>query len=458
MTRVSRQYVLGWLLRLVAFTSWVIAIVWFIDSPGYEPLLTALAGIAAFLASKQAPLSSDAKGKAALFPVDCGDRSLDLGQQRLIVSKAFGSYFTGLLERDTGYVLLPGQIDCPPIMGFEAAEPIQRLFWALHHPRGPRVILIAAEGGMGKSTLATKIIRCMYEQSGIDMILGDSAKTEQIDPISGELRDLIPGYYDIDSFHRKLSDQLAIPNRPLKGVHSIIRDRLEGRHALIVVDNLETVQNGETLLHSLQEITSRDVRAIVTSRTTSGFDPSSGNVLVVRLKPLTDLDSLRKFLFWHIQQYQMFHPALSNLGPELARADLLHKLADQTGGIPLLIQILFSNVANHSWAYLDALPALFGIKLLNFLYYNHWEELENLGQAGKGAIELLHWISGEQYRHNKISRERLTGWAADTGRISHLEESLNLLHERFMLVNMDKKQGSYAIAPSLAAFVQGKRE
>lgn len=374
MTRISRQFVLGWLLRLIAFLSWVIAIVWFIDSPGYEPLLAALAGIAAFLAARKTPSPANPKEQIELFSAECGDHPLDLGQQRLIVSKAFGSYFTGLLERETGYVLLPGQIDCPSVQGFEAAEPIQRVFWALHHPRGPRVILIAAEGGMGKSTLATKIVRCLHEQDAIDMILGDSAKTEQVDPISGTLRDLTPGYYDLDSFYRKLSDQLAIPNSSGKDSIGIVRDRLEGRRALVIVDNLETLSNGDKLLHSLQAITSRDVRAIITTRTMSGFDLSSGNILVVRLKPLNDIDSLQRFLSWHIQQFQTVHPALDNLRADLTQVHLIRKLAEKTGGIPLLIQVLFSNVANRSWAYLDSLPGLFGMSLLDFLYRNHWED------------------------------------------------------------------------------------
>lgn len=39
----------------------------------------------------------------------CGSSGLDLGQQRLAISSAFGSYFAGLLERDYCYVDLPAR-------------------------------------------------------------------------------------------------------------------------------------------------------------------------------------------------------------------------------------------------------------------------------------------------------------------------------------------------------------
>jgi hypothetical protein len=236
-----------------------------------------------------------------------------------------------------------------------------------------------------------------------------------------------------------------------------VRDRLEGRRALIVVDNLETVRSNESLLHSLQTITSRDVRAIITTRTISDYDTLSSNTLLVRLNPLNDIATLQKFLTWHVQQFRTAHPALSQLESDIGHTRLVRKLAQKTGGIPLLIQVLFSSITNRSWDYLDSLPALFGSELLDFLYRDHWETLQTLGRAGKGATELLRWINREQYLGNKVSNSRLAEWGSSTDHSDHLEEVLGLLHERFMLVNMDRGRGNFTVPPSLSAFVQGQR-
>jgi hypothetical protein len=57
---------------------------------------------------------------------------------------------------------------------------------------------------MGKSTLAAKIVRCLYEEHVIDKILGDSAKMQRVEPITGKVIPLEPGYYDLATFYNKL--------------------------------------------------------------------------------------------------------------------------------------------------------------------------------------------------------------------------------------------------------------
>jgi hypothetical protein len=99
----------------------------------------------------------------------CGDQRMDLRDNRLLISSAFGSYFTGLLERDNSYVNLKGQVIIESSGFGNIQEPFQKIYWALEHSRGPQVVILAGQGGMGKSTLAAKIIRCLYAQGGIDV-------------------------------------------------------------------------------------------------------------------------------------------------------------------------------------------------------------------------------------------------------------------------------------------------
>src|SRR5262249_43178171 len=98
-----------------------------------------------------------------LFPTDCGNKGIELAQQRLLISSAFGPYFAGLLERDHSYVDLESQIDSPSLVGQRGLAPLQRIYWALQYPRSHPIVMIAAEAGMGKSTLAARIVRCLYQ-------------------------------------------------------------------------------------------------------------------------------------------------------------------------------------------------------------------------------------------------------------------------------------------------------
>ena len=388
-----------------------------------------------------------------LYTPACGDTGIDLAQQRLLVSTAFGTYFAGLLEREHSYVTLKGQIECPAMRHQEALEPVQRIFWALQYTRGPHLLIIAAEGGMGKSTLAAKIVRCLYEEQAIDMILGDSAKAQRVDPATGKIVQMEPGYYDLATFYGRLCGQLGLPLSSNKQAIAAIRDRLEGRRAVIVVDNLETVARGDELLGSLKAITTRDARAIVTTREVKGLRDLTTNSLVVHLNPLSNLTVVREFLRWHIRQHQNEHPGLCTLEQDLDDGKCIRWLIERTGGIPLLIQLVFSDIARFSWDYLKKIPYIFGNELLAFLYQSRWDELGTLRKEGWTAKELLQWIAGEQYRGKKVTFDRLTQWAQERERAHWLMDSLRLLYERFLIVNHDPKQGNFTIFPSLVEFL-----
>jgi hypothetical protein len=79
--------------------------------------------------------------------------------------------------------------------------------------------------------------------------------------------------------------------------------------------------------------------------------------------------------------------------------------------------------------------------------------LKTQGEAGSQARELLRYVNAEQYRGRKITFGQIKLWASQTRQPVPPEQSLRLLQERFLLVNYDLRQGSYAIFPSLAEFL-----
>ncbi len=388
-----------------------------------------------------------------LYSPQCGNIPINLAQQRLLVSTSFGAYFTGLLEQPDIYLDLKSQINCPAFKGQEMLQPLQRIFWLLTYPNGPRTMIIGGEGGMGKSTLSAKIIRCLYEEQVVDMILGDSAKTEYINPVTKELLKYKPGYYDPFSFYKRLCSQLGLPDLPKGQLIDAIKDRLVGRKAIIVVDNLETVQREDEILDVLKEITSRDVRAIVTTRHAKGIRTLSNNMFVIQMQHLVDIIAVREFLLWHIEKYQHQHPALKLLEKEIYQNENVGWLINRTGGIPLLMQLVLSDVAKYSWRFVQTLPDLFGKELLDFLYQIRWDDLGHENINGDTAKRLVMWIAQEQHKGQSITYEQISKWANANKREIYIPAALSLLYERFLILNRDQEKGNFSIYPSLAEFV-----
>ena len=445
------------ILRAIAILTIFIAVGWVIVQPGFEPILAALGAVVALITSffvedmslHRAHLPAD----VTLYDVNCGRKGIDLANQRLRVTAAFGSYFTGLLEREQSYIPLSGQIDCPIPKGQEELPPMQRIFWALQNPKGTRVFILAADGGMGKSTLASKLVRCLYDQEAIDLILGDSAKGEQLDPVSGKISELSPGYRSLSGFYRRLCMQLGMPYQSDELALKDIRRRLVNRHAVIVVDNLETVAHGDRLLQALMQMTTRDIRAIVTTRQVTGLDALGAQHMVVHLNSLQDEEAVGEFVRWHIDQFEHTHRALARLRSDTGDKKWMKWLIGRSGGIPLLMQLLISDVARSSWDHMSQRPTMFGVDQLNFLYEARWRELGTLGRAGLLAREILVWLRQEQFTGKRATSKRLAEWAQAKGASDFLTDALSLLHERFLIVNSDPRKGSYAIFPSLSEFL-----
>ena len=393
---------------------------------------------------------------SVLVDPSCGNRGLDLRQQRLKISTAFGSYFTGLLERDQNYINLEGQIKMASGQQPEM-DPFQAIYWSLQNARGSQVLIIAAEAGMGKSTLAAKIIRCLYGETAIDLILGDSAKVLDVDPISGQMQVLDPAYYNLDTFLVRICAQLGLNFIPGKSNQQRtlgrIKDRLEGRHAILMVDNLESLQNGADLLNALRLLASRDVRIIVTTRKVSGIMMNTPGTLLVHMEPITEEAQVRNFLFWHIHTFAAAHPALQNLEPDLKDKRRIRLLIKRTGGIPLLMQLIISDIARSSWAKIEQVPDLYGKELLDFLYRERWDELGQSGVEGQIARAILFFIQKQSFR-SKVTDSDLIKWAQETGQTQGIEGPLRLLEERFLVINSNRKQGNYSIFPSLSEFLR----
>lgn len=389
---------------------------------------------------------------STLTPPGCGDAGLDLGRQRLALSSAFGPYFAGLLERPQIYVELAGQVEAPAPEELAQLSPLERMAWALNNPRGPRSLVVAAEAGMGKSTLAAHLVRCLLQQGDFDLLLGDSAKQSHVDLASSAVEPLSAGFWNVDSCFDRLRSQLGLPANTSRETGDLA-DRLAGRRTLIVIDNLETVRGRDELLRRLGRLLGRDVRALLTTRQVDALPAFAQTHMLVQLQPLANPPSLTAFLRWYVQQYAAEQPLLAQTEMQELSSAHQTQLIAATGGIPLLVQLVYSSVARFSWAYLDHLPHLYGDDLLAFLYAERRQELAAAGPAGRCAQELLVYVAAAQVKGERVDFVALHRWA-ERSEAALLPAALALLHERFLLLNSDRSAGNFSLFPSLVEYVQ----
>ena len=391
--------------------------------------------------------------ETGILTPDCGNEPLDLDRERLFVTEAVGSYFASLLESDNTYIPLEGQLEAyvPPTL--HELTPLQRIVQGLAQRNGIYILVIAADGGMGKSTLAAKLVRCLYSKREYDRILGDSAKTEVVNLSTGSTRGIPAGFIDANSFLEKLAIQVGATRDTAAELKSsqFVRDRLAyGEKALVVVDNLESIRNVDELFGILLSLASPDIRVIVTTRTASLH--ASPHTLVVTLNPIKDVDTARRFIQWHIDTYANINSQLVMLNNTLSRPNV-QLLLDKTGGVPLIMQLLISDVARSStWEYLRQVPDLPLTKeLLDYLYQQRWMLLQNNGDSERIAIDILKFIAKRQEAKKVTGTPELLELDID-GKM--LFQGLQLLHEHFLLIMRDPNRGDYVVFPSLIEFLR----
>lgn len=403
------------------------------------------------------------KAETFLFDNSCGNDRIDLGNQRFIVSASFGSYFTGLLEREHNFVYVPSQIDSPQAEGTGGFDPLQRIYHNLLLSSGKRIVVIAAGGGMGKSTLAAKVIRCLWSRQEIRRVLGDSAKEQVVNIKDGGVANTSPGFYDIKTFLRKvLKEQLREDYDARMHNYTAIQRILNAvadRKVIFVVDNLETVDPREVseFVNEIKPLATINSKILITTRTIAPVE-NLDDVYIVKLHPLEEIDAAQEFIRWHIQTYVSTINQLEKLEEDISNKKKIRKLLSKTGGIPLIMQLVLSGIAMSDWGYLDNIPDnLYSDSLLDYLYLQSWNDLVKRGDDGRNALELLMFIDAELYKGHKINSKRLIGWIRGSTIRTPLALCISMLTDRFLLVNNgSQKESDFSIVPSLSIFLKNK--
>ena len=263
------------------------------------------------------------------------------------------------------------------------------VFDALGQGTGPRLILVWAEGGMGKTALAAHIVRTVYVKNRwYNVLLGGSAKQQAF--IDGEVRTYDDAVLSFSSLLDLMGNQLGVAN--IHRIHSpeekiaFLKRRLRDQRTLIVVDNLETFANTQEIIENLERFVAGTdwVQVLVTSRDGRA---TGRDLLSVYLPPLTSEEGER-FAEWYIKIRRLHKHSATEFTPTLIRG-----VVDGAGGSPLAIEQLLSQV---SFIGVDAIDYMQQVRcgwreFYDFLFAN---ALSRIGQEARRIL----WFTATLHR------------------------------------------------------------
>jgi len=305
------------------------------------------------------------KGRLQDWETLCGvaDNYLAKRQRKYAASPAGVSWRTSLEERlePPTYTKL-----------FGVEEYLDSLLKVLTAPGPPWLVSIEGLGGIGKTSLADALSRRIIS-GRLFKDFGWVSARRQIFKLSGEIKPAsLPAALTVENLVEKLVAQL-MPDIPtpdmlsIRELRALLQTRLKQYPHLIVIDNLETVKDVETLLPTLHN-QANPTKFLLTSRE----HRYESGIYHFPLPELSEASAL------HLIRHEI---ELHNLD-QLKRAsdDDLRKVYTAVGGNPLAIRLvivqtrIFSldTTLNH----LSKAQCKTVKELYTFIYRRAWESLD----------------------------------------------------------------------------------
>jgi len=297
-------------------------------------------------------------------------------------------------------------------------------------PEPPWIVALEGLGGIGKTALADALTRTLIEEDVWDDVAWVTAR-QTVMNLGGSLKEVERPALSVEALVENLCSQLLPELSPATGSSFEVRqralgERLKAARHLIVIDNLETVRDVESLLTTLRTWVNPS-KILLTTRQRLLSEPDIAH------HPLSELDQEAAL------QLVRFEAQTRHLPDLLAASDdELLPIYKAVGGNPLALRLTVGQLHIHSLdQVLNDLQQANGAPILNlysYIYRRAWDALDESSrmilllmllttERGKTLDELTH--SGR----NKLSDIQLRQGLTQLVTLS-LVDSRGDLHER----------------------------
>ena len=248
------------------------------------------------------------------------------------------------------------------------------------------LVVIAGIGGIGKTSLAHALAhRLVVEQAAFSDLAWISAQQQVFHP-SGRIQPAAdPALASEDVIDRLISQVLPAQARPVpftvERALAALQDRLAAQPHLVVIDNLETLADVETLAPTLRRLSGVS-KIVLTSRKALFDEPAVRNVVVPELS------------FTHALRLVRLEAGQRHLS-DVAEAsdDELQPIYDTVGGNPLALKLVVGQLYLLPLAHvLEDMTEARGKRvdeLYRFIYWQSWRQLSPEAQQVLALMPLF---------------------------------------------------------------------
>jgi hypothetical protein len=253
---------------------------------------------------------------------------------------------------------------------FGVSEPQRTLRHILEQVEAPWLVAIDGIGGIGKTSLASALVREIMPTNQFYDLAWISAKQEEFRPGLGLQATNWPAL-NVDTLVNRLLEQLAHKIPPLSSAdekRAFLIHLLKQQPYLIVVDNLETVVDYQTLLPLLRNLVNPSKCLLTSRRHLQAYS----DVFCFSLQELSQADALA-FL-----SYEAKIRGISEL-THASQAQLMN-IYEVVGGNPLALKLIIGQICLLPLSQvLENLKQARGKKaehLYTFIYWRVWQALD----------------------------------------------------------------------------------